>query len=774
MSAGLGAFSCGDKFEACVGAECDGAQPSGGSAGVGGSAGASGSGVSGTGGDSGSAGAGGTPVDPCEGAEDGLHCGDDKVCVKQVCADSVCGDGVTDSRTETCDDEKNGDDLDGCTDACALGCEKSDDCDDGDACNGQETCNMATHVCAIGETSLEDATACGLEDDFICVEKVCTQSECGDEFIDPRTETCDDGKTGGDTDGCTDLCQLTCTGNVDCDDGNACNGVESCDLDAHQCVNGVSQVDGVTCGIEDGYICLRASCVESECGDLFTDVAGGEKCDDGQGDETDGCKNDCKFTCETDGDCAQDSGCKSCDAAHMCKAVTVVPAPSALQQCSVFEDYGVFVRPDAQGSDDNDGSRASPFKTLAKALAAAQSQSFIGTPRIYACADVGAYPDTLTLNGVSMAVDFYGNINCGSGAWGYSPNARAHVAPQTASAHALRIKDSSGSITFEGFHFETPDAATAGDSSIAGFISNSGSVSLVRVDLTAGQGKAGADGAQRTSNHASGDLRGSAGGVGTTASGGAAKGCGCVDGTSTLGGRGGSLAFGAEAPSSGEPGSDDNPNAGENAGVSCKSGGTGEGGAIGGSGANASKVGTLTASGWSPGSGTAGSNGAPGQGGGGGGAQNIAVVNYGGGGGGCGGCGGAGADAGLGGGASIALASYESGVTLDATCSLTARSAGQGGDGARGQGKQARGSGGEGAGAGLACSGGDGGNGGDGGHGGAGAGGSSVGVAYVGTPPTGADQASIQVAAAGAAGTNVGAGGGNPPPGVSQKIWNVP
>ena len=293
--------SCGpsDNLQAAV-------EPAnGGSGNAAGTAGASGSGVSGTGGDSGS---GGTPLGPCDGADDGLHCGDEKVCVKEACVDSVCGDGVTDSRTETCDDEKNGDDEDGCTDACALGCEKSQDCDDGDQCNGQETC-ASSNVCELGETALEDATACGVEDDRICVDEVCTKSECGDELIDPRTETCDDGKTGGDADGCTDLCQLTCADDVDCDDGNACNGVESCDVDAHQCANGDTQDDGVPCGTAEGYICLSASCAESRCGDLFIDFAASENCDDGDQVSGNGCSDACK---KEDGYACSGTGPGSC------------------------------------------------------------------------------------------------------------------------------------------------------------------------------------------------------------------------------------------------------------------------------------------------------------------------------------------------------------------------------------------------------------------------------------------------------------------------------
>ena len=784
IAAALGAQGCGNDFSAApVGAGGEagtaGEAGAGSDAGTGGGSGSSGAGTGGASGSSGSSGAGssgggagGSEVNPCDGADDGDACGDAKVCVDEACEASTCGDKVVDARTETCDDGNENDD-DGCTNLCQLGCETSEDCSDLDACNGQETCTDQ-HVCEVGQTPLENGEACGDGEigDRICIEQVCTESTCGDKLIDARTETCDDGQTGGDSDGCTDLCQLTCVKDEDCVDANECNGVETCDLEANQCVNGTALANGTTCSSDSGYICLSASCVESKCGDLYTDsVTSTEQCDDGQGDETDGCKNDCTFTCVEDGDCPQDAGCETCDAEHTCHPVTLVPAPADLKQCSLFEDYGVFVRPDDEGSDDNDGSRESPFKTLAKAVASATATNgtFVGIPRIYVCADVGAYDETLSLAGVSTAVELYGNVNC-DGAWGYSPGARAVVAPQTAGAYALHVKDSTATVRIEGFHFKARDAEVAGGSSIAAFAANNADVSMVRVDITAGTGKAGTNGAQRASNHASGDLKGNAG---SGALGGATKLCVCGDATKTYGGRGGSLDLGTD-PEAGKPGSDTNNNAGAN-GAACTAGKSGTDGTLGTSGTNATTSGVLTAGGWTPASGTRSENGTPGQGGGGGGA--LATVNLGGGGGGCGGCGGAGAEPGMGGGASIALLSFSGGVTLDATCTLTAKSAGKGGDGAQGQGKQTPGgTGGDGAGTAVkACSGGRGGDGGDGGHSGAGAGGVSAGVAFVGTAPPGADQAAIEVAStAAAAGVDVGVGGVSPAAGITLTIWPVP
>ena len=487
------------------------------------------------------------------------------------------------------------------------------------------------------------------------------------------------------------------------------------------------------------------------------------------------------FTCETDDNCNQKSGCKTCNAWHMCETATVVPAPGDLQQCSVFEDYGIFVRPDAQGDDSNDGTRAEPFKTLAKAVAAVQSQSFIGTPRIYACADVGDYDETLVLSGVSQAVELYGNVNCDGGIWTYASGARAAVAPQTAGDYALRIADSSGTITLEGFHFKSVDATAPGGSSIAGFVSDSPSVSMVRVDLTAGIGKKGKDGVQAADNYGGATaLAGKAGGEGTLAAGGGSQSCGCVVGPGTTGGRGGRLGnpTPTNVPDPGDPGSATNDNAGTNGTadgtVACAATANASlGGTQGAHGANAATLGQLTQAGWLPASGGNSSNGTPGQGGGGGGAQEFSGTLYGGGGGGCGGCGGKGASGGQGGGASIALAVFQSGVTLDASCTLTAVLAGDGGNAEFGGDEQEGGTGGVGAGTPVrGCKGSAGADGGLGGHSGAGAGGVSAGIAYVGAEPNGAAEANITVSATVAARGSK-AVGQNAPGGVSEKSWKA-
>ncbi|MCA9628755.1 MAG: hypothetical protein KC766_13850 [Myxococcales bacterium] len=274
----------GDKFEAPTGDGSGGtAGTSGGTAGQGnGGNGGNASGGSASGGAAGalsggsggmtsggaggmtSGGAGGiagAPIVDCSGLEDGTPCegeGDDTLCVGQLCVQSECGDGYTDeANDETCDDGKNGDDADGCTDECKSTCDVDADCDDGNACNGKETCSEK-HTCELGNV-------------------------------------------------------------VNCDDGNPCT-TDSCVMGNGSCAH-QSLDDGASCG--SGKLCLSTSCRTSVCGDGWVDKAKGEECDDAKdGDNDDGCKDDCKFTCKTDSDCNDGNACTSdvCNTStHTCR-----------------------------------------------------------------------------------------------------------------------------------------------------------------------------------------------------------------------------------------------------------------------------------------------------------------------------------------------------------------------------------------------------------------------------------------------------------------------
>jgi hypothetical protein len=115
-------------------------------------------------------------------------------------------------------------------------------------------------------------------------------------------EQCDDGNTANG-DGCDASCQYSCQADADCNDGDACNGTETCAAvtGGKKCKAGTSQTDGTACGT--GRVCLKSSCRLSFCGDGYTDSGAGEQCDP---PNTIGCDSTCKAlaTCKINGDWA--------------------------------------------------------------------------------------------------------------------------------------------------------------------------------------------------------------------------------------------------------------------------------------------------------------------------------------------------------------------------------------------------------------------------------------------------------------------------------------
>ncbi len=427
--------------------------------------------------------------------------------------------------------------------------------------------------------------------------------------------------------------------------------------------------------------------------------------------------------------------------------------------CAVDEAYAVFVAP--SGMDGASGTRHAPVQTLAKAIElAAMDGKFV-----IACN--GVYEAPLVLE---AGIRLYGGFDCPgtSNAWTYVPGSVARVVPSERGA-ALSINGSNETVQIEDFEFRALDASDAGESSIAGTITNSKDVRLRRVHLIAGSGKSAIDAKNPGFTFPSvAELQGNS----ATDIGGAPKICQCPDGSSSTGGPAGSPpqqngGRGTPAPAEGLGGE------GGDATLACNSGGGGSAGANGKSASDApgaNILGTLMTMGWMPAAGTAGRAGMPGQGGGGG----AGKPGGGGGGGGCGGCGGRGGAGGKGGGSSIALVLYESKVVIDAG-ELTSAAAGNGGRGAPGQAGQATfGGGGDGAGQGDAgCDGGNGGLGGDGGSGGGGAGGMSVGVLYKGEAPTISGVTVVSTGTSGMGGIGGTPGSNDGMKGVSQPTYAI-
>jgi hypothetical protein len=212
----------------------------------------------------------------------------------------VCGNDVIDPGEE-CDPGPDGDPC--CTDSCEFE-PQGTPCPDGDVCNGDEVCGATgqcapgTHlVCNDGKICTTDscipASGCHYEnkpdltpcaDDLFCNgDEVCIGGACTDQ-ADPN---CDDG------DPCTsNLCDedagaclnpplgqpgpgCDCpNGDDDCDNGNVCDGIETCDPSGQLCHPGTPLVCTTT------NPCLEPGC-DSASGCFVESKPDGTPCDDG-------------------------------------------------------------------------------------------------------------------------------------------------------------------------------------------------------------------------------------------------------------------------------------------------------------------------------------------------------------------------------------------------------------------------------------------------------------------------------------------------------------
>jgi hypothetical protein len=426
--------------------------------------------------------------------------------------------------------------------------------------------------------------------------------------------------------------------------------------------------------------------------------------------------------------------------------------------------YGVFVSP--QGSDVlGAGTRAAPYKTLAKGLQVAKGN----VNRVYACDSGTGYTDALVVDATFDGTRLYGGFECAG--WTYATTRRAKVHP--ASGVPLTVKALTVGFTVEDVEFDAADAAT-GQSSIGVIVDTALNVVLRGVRVVSGKGGAGAAGAD-----------GGPGAKGDTAMSsqdGLAGGClidggngqlgGSWGGASMCGSAGGSGGQASRGPIAGNPGGTgvpldnvESPNT-PNGGAVGMPGEVGSRGVAGAPGASAT-AGTFASTGFAPGpGGGAGTDGYVGQGGGGGGASNApsGCMGASGGAGGMGGCGGGKGTGGGSGGASLAVLVWTSTLTFD-HCELVGSDGGSGGNGGNGGsgGKGAAGGNGGAGSAGDAATGvgkgGSGGVGGDGGAGGPGAGGNggpSYAVVYKGTAPSRINGTIVSHGAGGAKGVGAG------------------
>ncbi len=166
---------------------------------------------------------------------------------------------------------------------CSGGCTVDADCDNGLFCDGSETCNVGTGTCQAG-------TAPDCTDGVSCTGDSCNEGTdscdntpndglCSNGLFCDGTETCNatlgcqagaapdcnDG-VGCTADSCnegTDACDNV-PNNAVCDDGEFCNGAETCDP-ALDCQAGSDPCSGGACD-EDADICLECT-VDADCND---------------------------------------------------------------------------------------------------------------------------------------------------------------------------------------------------------------------------------------------------------------------------------------------------------------------------------------------------------------------------------------------------------------------------------------------------------------------------------------------------------------------------
>jgi cysteine-rich repeat protein len=242
----------------------------------------------------------------------GKGCGTGKNCVAGNCVDIRCGDGVTALAIEPCDDG-NQNNLDGCTNACVYSCVNA-----ATDCKGLQPCQTATcasNICSLAPDAAKDNQPCTAGgSSATCHSGACTAGTCGNTSLDVG-EQCDFGAGANVAgSGCEPTCAYSCQTNADCDDGDPCNGVETCvavpatgsATAGKKCASGTPKTEGDVCAASPRRICLKKNnklgCVLSICGDGYTDSAATPK-EDCDPPNTAGCDESCKgkTPCKVDG-----------------------------------------------------------------------------------------------------------------------------------------------------------------------------------------------------------------------------------------------------------------------------------------------------------------------------------------------------------------------------------------------------------------------------------------------------------------------------------------
>lgn len=302
-------------------------------------------------------------------------------CVEGVCDaelgciqapnDDRCGDGIFCNGQETCDPDTGACvAVSACpphTEGCLVfngECDEENDvclsvvdeslCDDGEFCNGQERCNPETGACEAVSACPPRIEGCLIingecdEVNDVCVD-VIDETLCDDGQFCNGLETCDpdtgacvalsacpprvegcliiNGECDEENDVCVDIIDDTL-----CDDGQFCNGQERCNPETGAC----EAVSACPPHVENDCLVINGLCDEAN--DQCLDVLDDDFCDDGDPCTDDFCIEGgfcvSEPQCLTDDDCGTDPCIIASCVDGCCTAITACPPSTGA--CTFF------------------------------------------------------------------------------------------------------------------------------------------------------------------------------------------------------------------------------------------------------------------------------------------------------------------------------------------------------------------------------------------------------------------------------------------------------
>lgn len=219
--------------------------------------------------------------DTCKHTANLALCDDNNPCTNDTCGATGCGHSfVANEPPTSCTlSGLSGYCVDG---SCIVVCTADTDCDDNDVCTGVETCSPGAleadpRGCVHGEQLFCD-------DNNPCTADDCSPTSGCTNIAVPDSPPSDCIVPGTETSGvCVKgVCSVLCVADDDCNDGDPCNGVETCspsssDADSRGCVKGqqLSCEDGVGCTVDtcQPYVGCTHTATDSLCNDNLSCTA---------------------------------------------------------------------------------------------------------------------------------------------------------------------------------------------------------------------------------------------------------------------------------------------------------------------------------------------------------------------------------------------------------------------------------------------------------------------------------------------------------------------